>query len=904
MSVYKEEAIAPVDIGSIYIPVSLVGETADDKDPATLRRDPIKLLTAGERHVILGDPGSGKSTILKFLALVAEHEGLRERFKFQADGRLPVLVVLRYLVEDLRKNPDLNLLDYIVRRAISDLEMPDLNREFFRYFLLAGRAILLFDGIDELPGAELKRAVRQRIGSLLAEYPGNTTIVTSRIVGYEVSIRYEALGFVHHRVARLALEEIEEFVKNWYRVRIPRGQERKSSIEDLVAILRDPHSRAISELAENPLLLTIICLVHRVDAVLPDQRVVLFQKCTETLLNTWQGWKYRAKDSRNRSQIEKQNRARMEAIAYWMHTGFEKTDPAGRAIVAESELLGFLVQYIEGIEKPRNGKASELGELFLQFVCDRAGLLIEVGQGTYSFLHLTFQEYLAATHLRKSGELGGMEVVWTVIQSRCGNPRWHEMLRLLICSLEKEESQAFLLERILEDEDKDDFYWRAILGCGCLLDGITLAEETTDFIIRSLLLAARDATSHESYLGALTSLRTLQDREPGYKQRIGIQIRDKIMFRPDVASPLSLRLILVDLGWSDAESHLYAPLDVDAQSQNEKLFQLLLCEQAESRVIGETGLAERLKGLQIGLSVFSRVGNLISVALSSIILDYQTSCETPSFEQLLCSLADPSESFLNQVGYSVVDGLRRLRKMPDIPRKISSLADRILKEKAISPRHRMTSRSVYLNGRLGGRSEGVLGRARVRSKDLDTTRYWDLAASTRTETLNSAVDLASEESFWAVVAADKELHGPILDIMCDIMGLNPRLSWFEALRLRWLPRVPDRITLVDPRIWQRTLQAFRDSRPREEDCRHAASQLLLDTWFYLTGYISSRVELPFAELARLTRTSPSPFLQVAPCLRDLAYGNQSDVAAARLDAMVESQDPKYQQLFREALWID
>ncbi len=157
-----------------------------------------------------------------------------------------------------------------------------------------------------------------------------------------------------------------------------------------MGIIKNPDSHAIRELAENPLLLTIICLVHRVDAVLPDERVVLYQKCTETLLNTWHTWKYRTEDTRNRSRIEKQNRARMEAIAYWMHTTFDTTDPAGRAVAAHAELLEFLTTYIAEVDRPARG-TRDLADVFLRFIRDRAGLLIEVGEAKYSFLHLTFQ---------------------------------------------------------------------------------------------------------------------------------------------------------------------------------------------------------------------------------------------------------------------------------------------------------------------------------------------------------------------------------------------------------------------------------------------------------------------------------------------------------------------------------
>ncbi|MCP4647347.1 MAG: hypothetical protein GY852_06370, partial [bacterium] len=253
----------------------------------------------------------------------------------------------------------------------------------------------------------------------------------------------------HHLISRLRLSDIERFVHDWYGARIKNKRELKLHADDLVRILSDPDSKAIRELAENPLLLTIICLVHRIDAVLPDERVVLYQKCTETLLNTWHAWRTRTEHRPRRNKDERRNRARMEAIAYWMHCLIDEKEEKLRTVVSFEDITNFLTEYIEKMERSHRGKPFLLAEEFLGFVKDEAGLLIEVGEGKYSFVHLTFQEYLAATHLRKSGEMGGMEVVWTFIENRCRESRWHEVIRLLTGALERTEAQAFLLERIL-----------------------------------------------------------------------------------------------------------------------------------------------------------------------------------------------------------------------------------------------------------------------------------------------------------------------------------------------------------------------------------------------------------------------------------------------------------------------
>jgi hypothetical protein len=85
-------------------------------------------------------------------------------------------------------------------------------------------------------------------------------------------------------------------------------------------------------------------------------------------------------------------------------------------------------------------------------------------------------------------------------------------------------------------------------------------------------------------------------------------------------------------------------------------------------------------------------------------------------------------------------------------------------------------------------------------------------------------------------------------------------------------------------------------------CRHAASQLLFDIWLFLSGCVNSKEESPFAGLAKLTSQHPSVYLRVAHCLRDLAYGDGS--GADLLYEMLNTDDPEYQQLFRDAFWRD
>jgi len=149
---------------------------------------------------------------------------------------------------------------------------------------------------------------------------------------------------------------------------------------------------------------------------------------------------------------------------------------------------------------------------------------------------------------------------------------------------------------------------------------------------------------------------------------------------------------------------------------------------------------------------------------------------------------------------------------------------------------------------------------------------------------------------------DSDVYGPVLDLYVDLLALEPAVQWWEALRLRTLRQVPERITVANPRIWQRTEAAFIEGKADRWDEQHAATHLLFDIWLWLSDCYDGSSESPFATLADLTQNTPSVPLRVAHCLRDLAHGNES--RRDDLVAMVESDDAACRDLFQDAFWID
>lgn len=483
MSVYKEEASRRIPLEKIYIPLSVVAERAPEETEDTPRINPLIFLKPGSKNIILGDPGSGKSTLVGFLALAGINKELQTRCNTEEDSRLTIVITLRRYADELKARRNLPLLEYILEVAQADFNMNGLKESFFSYYIESGQAILLFDGLDELPTKEFKSLIRNRIDSFTESFPTNTVIVTSRLVGYEAEIRFDD-SYGHYRVAKLKVSEIEKFINDWYTARIDDSVEKSRNAADLIKIIKQPDSDSIRELARNPLLLTIVALVHRIDAVLPDQRVVLYQKCTETLLNTW----YKAKrqdEEAVKGRIERRNRLRVEAIAYWMHRSSLKGK--ARSVAPRDELIRFLTDYISKNEtiRPQDDLAEDQAESFVDFIKNSAGLLIEAGDGLYSFIHLTFQEYLCATHLAAFGERDGTASIWRELRGDLPNPRWREVARLLVASLRSTQAQTYFVEKLLNEVTEAKTRDTCLLLLGLLRDAIEPAETHSDQIIKN-----------------------------------------------------------------------------------------------------------------------------------------------------------------------------------------------------------------------------------------------------------------------------------------------------------------------------------------------------------------------------------------------------------------------------------
>jgi len=903
MSIYKPEATRGIPMEHIYIPLNLIPETLDDNETKnTSYHNPEQFLTPGSKTVILGDPGSGKSTLLKFLALGGITDALQTKYNRESDDRLTLYIVLRKYADELKSKINLSLIDYILESNQAAFSLKSFDQSFLNYYLETGRTILFFDGLDELPDSKYKLIVKQRIDAFTTTYPGNTTVVSSRIVGYDGSFRLER--FEHYKVAKLRLPEMERFVQEWYAVRIDNAHERNISCEDLVRILRDDHHVAIRELAENPLLLTIVALVHRIDAVLPDERVVLYQKCTETLLNTWHNWKFKS-ESNNKGRIERRNQRRMEAIAFWMQDQSVGIGKSQRSVVSYPALLSFLTKFISDTEKniDQFEEPEDLATDFIEFIKDKAGLLLEVGDQSFSFVHLTFQEYLTATYLMSSSEKDGIKSLKSKLVVYAVDPRWFEVIRLLVAGLKSENSQEFIIDEILKiNTSKKQSVSSQLLG-GLLLDGVSAALARKEEILRNIITAGVTSESLEEIRQLSLILKNWASKEERHLGDVETVFQDLFSSSITIQDKIHLLLFSITANLNGEAFHsMKQALFVD-RSESSDVFRLLF---ASGNIKGNFSEAtfqkvDNCRKLQYTSSLTSTYLNMVAAFFQSISYSFDPIyAGLASFNQMMVSIAPgttygpfleftlnciiigaESDANLSEIlmhfnkdKKNVRNSSRANRK--DVDRLLNILffdgSDDLLdindRETMLSDFRTFLEHSLVLNQRFS---------ARISEHDEEIKR-----AERETRVLNKSSALK-----WQKFSTDPKLINPAIESILEIFKLTKRSLWFEAIRVGFLPAVSQKIFLAKA-------VAHHPSSSSKLSDFVLANLYLLATWLKV-----HRIESIYLDTLIKTKSHiDSPYVRVAKLLFETAMGNTES------SKLVQEyfHEQEYAKVFDESYW--
>ncbi|KNB52054.1 serine protease [Streptomyces caatingaensis] len=387
------------DLDTAYL--SLEGESARERTGPQRVED---LLSSRPRAVLRGEAGAGKTTLVWWLASHAACQSLPEQLS-ALNGLVPFVVPMRRLAAQNISRPSPSQLP-----TLAGLLEDDPPNGWAGRVLDAGRALLLVDGLDELPRADRSPA-RAWLDELLRRYPETRCLVTVRPRAVEDDW-LDWQGFEELRLLPMSDADIESFVRAWHDAVRLRHRDIGRLGEELIQEFQ--RNATLRDLARTPLLCAVICALHRRrSGLLPHTRWSLYKAALAMLLG--QRDAHRRIGAPEGIEIEAEDAQQLlQRIAIWLVRN-DRTELTRKQAVRQIELA------MRGLRHVRRYSADAL----MDHLLNRSGLLQERATDSIQFIHRTFQDYLAAKEFQDSDSLHEL-------LAHAAEEQWQDVIRLVI----------------------------------------------------------------------------------------------------------------------------------------------------------------------------------------------------------------------------------------------------------------------------------------------------------------------------------------------------------------------------------------------------------------------------------------------------------------------------------------
>ena len=381
--------------------------------------DGLQVVNQLDKCVLLGKPGAGKTTFLKYLALQAIDDLLAEK-------RVPIFIGLKDW-SDYGKP----LEEYVINQ-FEICGFPD-SKSFVEKLLLGGNCLILFDGLDEV-SSNIEDTIG-KIRPLLFKYSANKFIISCRIAAYNNWFE----NFSDVEIADFSDKEVESFVNKWF------GSDIQTATQCLMKMNDD---ESIRELASIPLLLALLCLAFDETLSFPPNKAELYKEAITTLLKKWDTTRRIKREELYRNFSTGRKETMLSQLAFEF---FEK----GQYFFKQHVLENQIIEFIKHLPEVNESSLELDGNIVLKSIEAQHGLLVERAKGIYSFSHLTFQEYFTAKYIIDNAAKGAIR---DLINKHITDPRWYEVFLIVAGMLPKGDEFILLMKHKIDSLARRSLY--------------------------------------------------------------------------------------------------------------------------------------------------------------------------------------------------------------------------------------------------------------------------------------------------------------------------------------------------------------------------------------------------------------------------------------------------------------
>ncbi|WP_029283380.1 NACHT domain-containing NTPase [Pedobacter sp. R20-19] len=391
------------------------------------------LFVTGKRLVILGNPGSGKSIVIKSIICdILKKEN--ERFFGKLIGFLPFRIELRNYLAFKKENKG-SFLKYLVFLLENEYQINNITESILINILKENKCILLFDGLDEIFDIQDKIATKNDIENFQNTFDNIYSVTTSRVIGYDEASLNET--FAPLLIDQFDHVKIEEYVIKWYEKEEEIEDIRLKEIEGFISKMYEIDFELIS----NPLLLSLIVILYRNILKLPESKLEIYQSCTKTLVDKWDASKDLVINLD--SQLLKEKDKLFADLAHWQYNELSSKSTN----ITYSKAKQTISKSIIRLNISKEDDCDNLADTFMEYAQKRSLYFDN------NFTHKTFLEYYTAywiySNIEKKHLVNERN---NIISIYIGNPFWFIVLELLLNLIDKDQADNDIIDEIINKQ--------------------------------------------------------------------------------------------------------------------------------------------------------------------------------------------------------------------------------------------------------------------------------------------------------------------------------------------------------------------------------------------------------------------------------------------------------------------